>query len=138
MDFNYFCSKCGKHYEFYHEICEICNEHAITKYDDNQYLVKRICLTCKNSGVITNKPSFFDKNPLCNICGSPLKPIEIHNGAPNFKIGGTWNGKNIGKKIQEKNEQLKKRHAGMEGDEKNLRREINIKSKNIFGKNETT
>jgi len=136
MNHNYFCSICGNHYELYHEICPVCETGSLIKYDNSAYLVKRICATCENSNIIFNTPSFFEENPLCVVCGNPLEVVEIHNDTLNFKIGSIWNGGNVGKKISEKNKQLKKKYAGMEGDERNLRREINVKSMNLFGKNE--
>jgi len=48
-------------------------------------------------------------------------PVPDNDTLFNIKIDGEWNGTPIGKKIQEKNEQLKRKVAGYEHEQKNIR-----------------
>lgn len=51
-------------------------------------------------------------------------PVPDNDVTFNVKINGEWNGVPIGKKIQEKNEQLKRKVSGYENEQRNVRVDV--------------
>jgi len=103
----YFCSKCGK---FYNTLgtCNKCNEELTIS---DPYKVKRKCNKC---GEITEAtPSYFVDHHTCTICKEgTLEVIKIHRDTHHFIFDGQWDGRPMGKRIRERNEQLKKKNEG--------------------------
>lgn len=76
------------------------------------------CATVSENVVVTSS----DQTVVCFVCGAPMErlfPTSFHT-----KIGVGLDGRNRGKVVQEKNERLKKMHAGYSGEEQNMRKEI--------------
>lgn len=108
-----FCPKCGNHYSDESIVmCPYCNQSL--NFTES-YKVKRVCNKCDFT--VIAPPSYFE-NPVnlkCNNCKvGLLEKEDINNYSASFVIDGKWNGVPVGKKIREKNEQLKKKHAGYE------------------------
>jgi len=103
----WYCSKCGSFYDT-DGTCNTCGSNLMK---EEFSLHKRICDKCGQ--VFQSTLSYFESNDSCLICheGTLVKP-EIRNQASSVFIDGSWNGVPVGKKIQEKNEQLKRKHAG--------------------------
>ena len=80
------------------------------------------CISCPV--VLKNyfKKRFDDPGPNCPQCLTPMEqlaPSSIHT-----KIGSSIDSRDVGKRVKQKNEQLKKKWSGYERDEQNLRKEI--------------
>jgi len=104
-----FCPKCGN---FYLEDINTCPHCNITLNFTDCYQVERKCSAC---GTIIQAPPDYFMNPpkITPCCGEGvLEMIDITGSAPSFVIDGKFNGANRGRMIKEKNEQLKKKHAG--------------------------
>ena len=119
---SYFCRKHGDIYEQPGK-CNICGEDLV---EEEPYTVE---YSCDNCGLVfIGPPSYFEAHPKCTGC---IPAGTLHNtlqpqASFNFVIDGIWNGGNVGKKIQQKNEQVKKKWAGMEGDGKSLKQKIGV------------
>jgi len=79
---------------------------------------------CENCDLVKEDVIVKDikEKVLCSECDKPMKklfPISVHT-----KVGNALDGADIGRKVREKNEKLKKREAGYSHDDKNLRRDI--------------
>jgi hypothetical protein len=127
----YFCPKCGKRYSaeiskdveypnelvcescettlvqeeptFLHYTCEICNEIYEAELEWLE-LHNFICISCKGH--------------LVNVC-SLKKETAFH-----VSIDGSWDGVPVGKKIQEKNEQLKGKLAGYSYEQSTIKEKV--------------
>lgn len=80
------------------------------------------CAKCDNIEVDFFVKRSSDPGPDCVHCGEPMKRLAastIHT-----KIGASVDSKDVGKRIKQKNEQLKKKWSGYQRDDQNLRREI--------------
>jgi len=107
-----FCPKCGNYYrDDFMIMCPHCN---MSLNFTESYKVERQCSKCDY--VVQAPPSYFIKDPTLSICPyckeGRLEVKEIYREAPSFSIDGKFNGAKRGKMIREKNEQLKKKHAG--------------------------
>lgn len=130
-----YCSKCGK-YELnsLNDICSVC---GTTLSSSIPTLRTWKCDKCGEE--VEAELEYFQENPICPSCkeGTLYNPCSRQvNQSSSFKIDGVWNGGNIGKKIQEKNEQLKKIHEGYSYENQNLREKINRQTAEIYGVNE--
>lgn len=107
-----FCSKCGNYYhDDFTVTCPHCN---ISLNFTESYKVEKECSTCGYK--VQAPPSYFIEdfnNLICPYCKTGrLETKEIYGEAPSFAIDGKFNGANRDRIIREKNEQLKKKHAG--------------------------
>ncbi len=136
----YFCPKCGKFYsldfpptktiqrkvedsklDFSFYVCDGCG----TELRQEEFpLVTRMCENCGTFFESTFR--YFEKHSDCPNCepGCKLVPFSNKNTAPHVFIDGSWDGVPVGKKIQEKNEQLKRKYAGYSHEQKSMREEI--------------
>jgi|GEM_PF-3272505 hypothetical protein len=104
--------------------CPACNQEM------REFEPSLVKMTCNYCGAVHRvEYGLLSRELICWNCSSGIleQPLN-YEGAPNFKVDSKWNGKDRGKVIQEKNEQLKRRHAGMEGESRNLREEITKKT----------
>lgn len=130
-----FCSKCGR-FELSTDI-DICCVCGTTLSKTIPTLRVWKCEKCDEE--IEAEISYFQENLTCPTCkeGILYNPCSRQvNQSSSFKIDGVWNGGNVGKKIQEKNEQLKKRHEGYSYENQNLREKINKQTQEIYGRGE--
>jgi hypothetical protein len=116
------CPKCGKIYiDESRARCEVCSTELRWM---ERTPVKR---KCDNCGVvfIGLLEKFEEELYVCPQCEKGvLSPISIHNDVHNVVIDGSWNGVPIGKKIQEKNEQVKRKWAGMSHEQQSLKEKV--------------
>jgi hypothetical protein len=113
-----FCSKCGNSYEDNVKLCKDCNielntfiEYKIPLFDNEQN-----CIILEKVSIAQNLLLQYPERYFV---------VETGNYVFNVKIDGEWNGVPIGKKIMEKNNQLKKKVAGYEKEQRNIRQEVN-------------
>lgn len=103
----YFCSFHGNFYKDkgYCLLCE--TELVATKI----YRVKRICDNCGEEFEATVE--YFVDNSKCpfSFCAGNLALLPP-NDTHHFIFDGQWDGKPMGKRIRERNEQLKKKNEG--------------------------
>jgi hypothetical protein len=81
-------------------------------------------LKCDSCGLLVEDyyVSNLEKMIKCKQCGEIMRqlfPMSVHT-----KIGSVIDSKNVGKRIREKNEKLKKRESGYAHEEQNLRKKI--------------
>lgn len=141
-----FCPKCGKYYHFNQLISagktsgDVCRDNVCAICCSSQLKVAepyRIVKICNNCGErYSATPEFFKGYSKCSQCNSNLETLHKLKESTNFIINGCWNGKPRGPVIREKNEQLKRKHSGMEKDGQSLRQKINEQTLKLFGKSE--
>jgi len=64
-------------------------------------------------------------------------PVPDNDTTFNIKINGEWNGIPIGRKIQEKNESLKRKVSGYEHEQRNVRADVERQLKQKIAKQNT-
>ena len=127
MEFNYFCPKCGN---------LVCIEIPFENIFEDRPQEEPKCAICGE----TLKPLRPYSVPVIDTEGEiqPAKPEDVRElkrtlnvttlpdkqDAINVLVDGELNGIDTGKKIREKNEQLKKKVAGYENEQRALRTEI--------------
>jgi hypothetical protein len=115
----YFCPKHGNVSDKPGK-CPQCNEDYVAEEPST---VTYICDKCGVRYIAP--PSYFQEHPLCSDeCKGALHNACTPQSSFNFVIDGNWNGGNVGKKIQQKNEQVKKKWAGMSYEQTSLKEKI--------------
>ena len=109
-----FCPKCGNFTEGRADTkrCHICGTVLII---NQPYLVPMFKKATNTVEEV--EPSKVDEL----LATGEYSLIPISEEGFNVKINGEWNGIEIGKKIQEKNEKLKKMVAGYDNEQRNVR-----------------
>lgn len=126
----YFCRSCGD----LSETPGNCPRCEIEFSVDESYVISRECYVCNITFLAS--PGFFDVNPNCKYCCNSLSVKFVNNEASHFKIGSSWDGKPRGPIIMEKNNQLKKKHAGYSYESHRLREKINQQAQQLRGVSE--
>lgn len=102
----YFCSTHGHMYDVPGK-CTLCDTELIATAINR---VQRVCGSCNEEFEAT--VGYFESHPECPACKDGILGTLPPNDTHSFVIDGQWNGVPIGKKVRERNEMLKKRHAG--------------------------
>ena len=103
----YFCSQDGKFYEEAGN-CTLCG--LVLQETEPPYSVKRICNNCNEK--FEASVEYFDNNTKCPSCNVGNLITLPSRDTHHFIFNGEWDGKPMGKKIRERNEELKKKNAG--------------------------
>lgn len=80
---------------------------------------------CKSCGTVERDILVSKQDPtpqLCTGCGDDMDkifPKSVHT-----KVGTSVDGKDVGKVVQQKNEQLKKQYGGYSYEEQNMRKHV--------------
>jgi DNA-directed RNA polymerase subunit RPC12/RpoP len=74
------------------------------------YRVNRICNTCNKE--FSASLDYFDNNKICPSCNVGVLIIKPYQNSHHVVVDGQWDSKDRSKVIQEKNTQLRERHAG--------------------------
>lgn len=74
------------------------------------YRVNRICDTC--NCIFSASVDFFEKNEKCPSCKEGTLKITPSKNSYHVVVDGEWDSKDRSKVIQEKNSQLREKHAG--------------------------
>jgi predicted amidophosphoribosyltransferase len=117
-----YCAKCGSQAGNEERICKVCNTILNVTLSD-LILVPRGCPVCGKGF----KASFdyFEKNPNCPDCGSPLKYFDKFSVSSNHVvIDGVWDSKDRGKVIREKNDQVKAKFSGYSYEQKSIKEKV--------------
>jgi len=123
---NQFCSKCGWLGNTFtygdlivsHLHCPDCKADSVkwTK----EYLIP---VYDKDTGLVEQTSAALAIRLMQNF-PERWSPVPDNDGTFNIKVNGEWNGVPIGKKIQEKNEQLKRKVSGYENEQRNVRADV--------------
>jgi hypothetical protein len=116
-DLIFFCKKCGDYYTIVDGVesgspCPWCG--TILQRDE-PYLVP-VMVDGEKFGVPPEEVRELLENGNAALVVAGELPFTL-----NIKIDGEWNGMEIGHKIREKNDQLKRKWAGYSHEQKNLR-----------------
>jgi hypothetical protein len=113
-----FCPTCGWYGE---DIADgVCPECRSELKKNTPYLIP---VYDKESGNVIESPATYALH-LFQSYPERYFPVPDSEKGFNIKVNGEWNGTPIGKKIQEKNEQLKKKVAGYSHEERNVRADV--------------
>lgn len=112
-----YCKRCGQGTDDAQPVvCSVCGLALVV---NNVYIIP-----IKN--VITGETENHPQTEARVLLGDSTKYVPVTDGqmAFNVRIDGELNGVPLGKKIQEKNEQLKKKVAGYEREQRNVRADV--------------
>jgi RNA polymerase subunit RPABC4/transcription elongation factor Spt4 len=114
---NRFCKKCGTSTEEDH--LQLCPGCGFALVQNNVYLIPIV-------NVETSQIERHPQDVAWKLLDDPRKfiPVPQKDDTYNVKIDGELNGVPTGKKIREKNEQLKKKVAGYSHEERNVRADV--------------
>ena len=117
----YFCPKHGKSFAE-PGVCDIC---GITLNKCGPAYVKYICVDCGE--IYEAETEWLEENKFtCISCNGHLVNKCGFTKNPTFhvSIDGSWDGVPVGKKIQEKNNQLKDKYAGYSYEQSTVREKV--------------
>ena len=112
-----FCKRCG--WSTDDKQAALCAECSLALVDNNAYIIPI-------QNVVTERVEYHmqsEASELLKDSAHYLPVLDTHE-AFNVLVDGELNGLEIGKKIREKNEQLKNKVAGYEHEQRNVRADV--------------